>query len=186
MSLRNRELNSTSRPSITQGANRSRLQLQRRSPQSDFDSQGTLREFSEGDTEQNNGPIYAALARVYRSISEHPIALDYAQRALEQFRQAGEWRGLAEAYFGIGLAQVQEGDYEGALENLQQALKLTGDHPASYTLGKIYANMAGVCWFLKRPQEGIRYLEKAIGYYERTDHKANAANGYNNLGINLI
>lgn len=145
-----------------------------------------LREFSENDSEHNLGPIYAALARVYRSISEHPIALDYAQRALEHFRQTGEWRGLAEAYFGIGLAQVQEGDHEGALENLQQALKLTGGHPASYTLGKIYANMAGVCWFLKRPQEGIRYLEKAIAYYERTDHKANAANGYNNLGINLI
>ena len=147
---------------------------------------GTLREFSETGAEQNLGPIYAALARVYRSISEYPIALDYAQRALESFRQAGEWRGLAEAYFGIGLAQVQEGNYEGALENLQQALQLTGDHPASYALGKIYANMAGVCWFLKRPQEGIRYLEKAIGYYERTDHKANAADGYNNLGINLI
>jgi hydrogenase-4 transcriptional activator len=147
---------------------------------------GALKEFSEADAEQHLGPIYSALARVYRSISEHPIALDYAQRALEHFRQAGEWRGLAEAYFGIGLAQVQEGDHEGALENLQQALKLTGDHPASYTLGKIYANMAGVCWFLKRPQEGIRYLEKAIAYYERTDHKTNAANGYNNLGINLI
>jgi DNA-binding NtrC family response regulator/tetratricopeptide (TPR) repeat protein len=147
---------------------------------------GALREFSETDAEPNNGPIYAALARVYRSINEHPIALDYAQRALEHFRQDGEWRGLAEAYFGIALAQIQEGDYETSLENLQQALKLTGDHPASYTLGKIYANMAGVCWFLKRPQEGVRYLEKAIGYYERTDHKANAANGYNNLGINLI
>jgi len=152
---------------------------------------GALREPAENDgehasPEHNNGPVYAALARVYRSISEHPIALDYAQRALEHFRLAGEWRGLSEAYFGIGLAQIQEGDYEVALENLQQALKLTGDHPASYTLGKIYANMAGVCWFLKRPQEGIRYLEKAIGYYERTDHKASAANGYNNLGINLI
>ena len=147
---------------------------------------GALRESPETDPERSLGPIYAALARVYRSISEHPIALDYAQRALEHFRQSGEWRGLAEAYFGIGLAQVQEGDYEGALENLQQALKLTGDHPASYNLGKIYANMAGVCWFLKRPQEGIRYLEKAIAYYERTDHKATAANGYNNLGINLI
>ncbi len=147
---------------------------------------GALREFSDSDEEPENGPIYAALARVYRSISEYPIALDYAQRALEHFRQVGEWRGLSEAYFGIGMAQIQEGDYEAALENLQQALKLTGDHPASYTLGKIYANMAGVCWFLKRPQEGVRYLEKAIGYYERTDHKANAANGYNNLGINLI
>jgi hydrogenase-4 transcriptional activator len=46
--------------------------------------------------------------------------------------------------------------------------------------------MAGACWFLKRPQEGIDYLKKAITYYERTDHKTNAANGYNNLGINLI
>ena len=147
---------------------------------------GALREFAETDPEQNKGPIYAALARVYRSITEYPIARDYAQRALEHFRQTGEWRGLAEAYLGIGLADLQEGDYEASLENLQQALKLIGDHPASYTLGKIYANMAGACWFLKRPQEGIRYLEKAISYYERTDHKGNAANGYNNLGINLI
>ncbi|MDQ5844130.1 MAG: sigma 54-interacting transcriptional regulator [Acidobacteriota bacterium] len=146
---------------------------------------GALRE-SESESEQNLGPIYAALARVYRSISEYPIALDYAQRALEHFRQAGEWRGLAEAYFGIALAEVQEGDYEAGLDNLQQALKLTGDHPASYILGRIYSNMAGVCWFLKRPQEGIRYLEKAISYYERTDHKGSAADGYNNLGINLI
>ncbi|MGH9871151.1 MAG: sigma 54-interacting transcriptional regulator [Pyrinomonadaceae bacterium] len=147
---------------------------------------GTLRECSATDTETSNGPIYAALARVYRSITEYPIARDYAQRALEQFRQTGEWRGLAEAYFGIALADLQEGAYEASLENLQQALKLIGEHPASYTLGKIYSNMAGACWFLKRPQEGVRYLEKAISYYERTDHKGNAANGYNNLGINLI
>ena len=65
-------------------------------------------------------------------------------------------------------------------------MKLIGDHPAPYLLGKIYSNMAGACWFLKRPQEGIRYLEKAIGYYERTEHKASAALGYNNLGINLM
>ena len=143
-----------------------------------------LRDFS--DTETKLGPIYAALARVYRSISEFPIAHDYAQRALEQFRQTGEWRGLAQAYFGIAVADLQEGNYESGLENFEQALKLIGDRPASYTLGRIYANMAGACWFLKRPHEGIRYLEKAIAYYERTDHKTSAADGYNNLGINLI
>src|SRR5687768_11830401 len=147
---------------------------------------GALREFSESGTEQDLGPIYAALSRVYRSITEHPIARDYSQRALEHFRQTGQWRGLAEAYSGIALADIQEGDYEAALGNLQQALKLIGDHPASYLLGRIYSDMAGACWFLKRPQEGIRYLEKAITYYERTDHKGSAANGYNNLGINLI
>src|SRR5215813_1377593 len=145
----------------------------------------TLRDYAESGA-ANLGHIYTALSRIYRSISEYPIARDYAQRALEQFRQSGEWRGLAESYFGVGVADIQEGHYEAGLENLEQALKLIGDRPAAYVLGRTYANMAGACWFLKRPQEGIDYLKKAITYYERTDHKTNAADGYNNLGINLI
>ncbi len=144
-----------------------------------------LRDYSDTGTVKL-GHIYAALSRTYRTISEYPIARDYAQRALESFRQSGDWRGLAESYFGVGVADIQEGNYESGLENLGQALKLIGDRPAAYVLGRTYANMAGACWFLKRPQEGIDYLKKAIDYYERTDHKTNAADGYNNLGINLI
>src|SRR5215218_7921007 len=145
----------------------------------------TLRDYAESGA-VNLGHIYAALSRTYRTISEYPIARDYAQRALESFRQSGDWRGLAESYFGIGVADIHEGNYESGLENLEQALKLIGDHPAAYVLGRTYSNMAGACWFLKRPQEGIDHLKKAITYYERTDHKTNAADGYNNLGINLI
>jgi hydrogenase-4 transcriptional activator len=144
----------------------------------------TLRGLAEEGAEV--GAVYTALARVYRSISEYPIARDYSHRALESYRQTGDWRGLAETYFGLAAADLHEGHYEASLQNFGQALKLVGDHPASFLLGKIYSNMAGACWFLKRPQEGIRYLEKAIGYYERTDHKNNAADGYNNLGMNLL
>jgi DNA-binding NtrC family response regulator/tetratricopeptide (TPR) repeat protein len=144
----------------------------------------TLRDLPEEGAEV--GAAYAALARVYRSISEYPIARDYSRRALESYRESGDWRGLAESYFGLGSADIQEGLHEQSLENFGQALKLAGDHPASFLLGRIYSNMAGACWFLKRPQEGIRYLEKAIGYYERTDHKKSAANAYNNLGMNLV
>src|SRR5690349_22049645 len=147
--------------------------------------QSALRDHSETGA-INLGHIYAALARTYRSITEYPIARDFAQRALESFRQNGDWRGLADSYFGAGVADIHEGNYEAGLENLEQALKLIGDRPAAYVLGRTYANMAGACWFLKRPQEGIDYLKKAITYYERTDHKTNAADGYNNLGINLI
>src|SRR5687767_3861751 len=147
--------------------------------------QATLREYAESGA-ANLGPIYAALSRTYRSISEYPIARDFAQRALESFRQSGEWRGLADSYFGVGVADIHEGNYESGLENLEQALKLIGDRPAAHLLGRTYANMAGACWFLKRPQEGIDHLKKAITYYERTDHKTNAADGYNNLGINPI
>jgi hydrogenase-4 transcriptional activator len=145
-----------------------------------------LRDVTEKGNEEQRGSVYLALARVYRSISEHQIARDHATKALEHFRREGSWRGMAESYFGIAFVDMQSGDYEACLNNFEQALKLVGDHPATYLLGKIYTNMAGGCWFLKRPHEGIRFLEKAIGYYERTDHKANAADGYNNLGINLI
>jgi DNA-binding NtrC family response regulator/tetratricopeptide (TPR) repeat protein len=145
-----------------------------------------LRDTPETITPAQTGAIYAALARVYRNINEYNIARDHSQKALEHYRATGDWRGLAEAYFGLALADLSEGHYEASLENFEQALKLVGDHPAPYLLGRIYANMSGSCWFLKRPQEGIRYLEKAIGYYERTEHKANAALGYNNLGINLM
>jgi DNA-binding NtrC family response regulator/tetratricopeptide (TPR) repeat protein len=145
-----------------------------------------LRETSESGANTQMGAIYVALARIYRSINEYPIAHDYAQRALEHYRNSGDWRGLAESYFAIAVADMLEGNYEAALDNNEQALKLVGDYQAPYLLAKIYNNMAGVCWFLKRPQEGIRHLEKSISYYERTEHKANAADGYNNLGINLI
>ncbi|MDX6270364.1 MAG: hypothetical protein QOD28_1587 [Acidobacteriota bacterium] len=146
----------------------------------------TLREATDHGGGAQVGSVYVALARVYRTINEYTIARDHAQKALEHFRGTGDWRGLAEAYFAIALAELFEGSYEPALNNLEQSLKLVGDHPAPYLLGKIYTNMAGVCWFLKRPHDGIKYLETAISYYERTEHKANAADGYNNLGIHLI
>ena len=132
------------------------------------------------------GAAYTALARVYRTITEYPIARDYSQRALDCYRQTGDWRGLAETYFGLASADIPEGKYEAAIQNFSQTIQLVGDHPASYLLGRTYSNMAAACYLQKRPNDGIRYLEKAISYYERTDHKANAAEAYNNLAINLI
>ncbi|MBC7929162.1 MAG: tetratricopeptide repeat protein, partial [Rubrivivax sp.] len=144
-----------------------------------------LRDTPESGADAARGAVYAALVRVYRSINEYPISRDYAQRSLEHYRQTGDWRGMAEAYVGLALADMLQGSYEASLAYSEQAAQLIGDHPAPYLLGRIYANMAGACWFLKRPHDGIRHLERAIGYYERTEHKSNAALGYNNLGINL-
>lgn len=135
--------------------------------------------------EYSAGMVYAALARAYRRISEYAIARDYSQQALDLYRKSGDWRGLAEAYFGIALSDHSEGQHEPALEKFEQALKLIGDHQATFLLGKIYSNMAGVCFNLKRPHEGISYLEKAVDYYEHSDHQMMAAIAYNNLGINL-
>ncbi|MCA1555096.1 MAG: sigma 54-interacting transcriptional regulator [Acidobacteria bacterium] len=141
---------------------------------------------SEAGADARLGDIYAALSRVYRSINEYSIARDHTNKSLEYFRRTGDWRGLAEGYFGLAMADAHEGLYEAALENFEQAVQLIGDHPAPFLLGKIYNNIAGAYWFLRRPHDGIRALEKAVDYHEQTEHKDNAATGYNNLGINLM
>jgi DNA-binding NtrC family response regulator/tetratricopeptide (TPR) repeat protein len=149
--------------------------------------QAELRASTEqGGSDARTGNIYTALARVYRSISEYSIARDHNNKALEQFRRAGDWRGMADGYFGLGMADAHEGAWEKTLENFEQAIQLIGDKPAPFMLGKLYSNAAAAYWWLKRPHEGIRALEKAIAYNERTEHKDNAATAYNNLGINLL
>jgi hydrogenase-4 transcriptional activator len=146
-----------------------------------------LRAATERDgTDAQLGDTYAALARVYRSINEYSIARDHSNKALEHYRHTGDWRGLAEGYFGLAMADSHEGLYERAVENFEQAVQLIGERTAPYMLGKIYNNIAGAYWFLKRPHDGIRALEKAVTYYETTEHKDNAATGFNNLGINLM
>jgi DNA-binding NtrC family response regulator/tetratricopeptide (TPR) repeat protein len=142
-------------------------------------------------TEQNGsdartGNVYTALARVYRSISEYSIARDHNNKALEHYRRAGDWRGLAECYFGLGMADAHEGQWEKTLENFEQAIQLIGERSAPFMLGRLYTNAAAAYWWLQRPHEGIRALEKAVAYNERTEHKDNAVNAYNNLGINLM
>ncbi|MDT5294890.1 MAG: hypothetical protein QOJ76_1770, partial [Acidobacteriota bacterium] len=144
-----------------------------------------LRESPDSAPDAQAGMAYNALASVYRNINEYTIAREHGTKALEHFRHTGDWRGLAEGCFGMALAELFEGSYEAALEHFEHTLKLIGERPASYLLGKIYNNMAGACWFLRRPHEGIRLLEKAVTHFERYDHKANAVNGYNNLGNNL-
>ena len=144
-----------------------------------------LRDAPEAGADAARGAIYLALARAYRSIDEHRIARDHAEKSLEHYRRAGDWRGMAEGYNVLAILDSQQGRYGPALNHSEQAAKLIGNRPAPHLLGKIYANMAGSCWFLRRPHDGIRHLEKAIRYYERTEHKGNAALGYNNLGINL-
>ena len=136
--------------------------------------------------DEQAAPVYTALARLYRSINESSIARDYSQKALQVYRQTGDWRGLAEGYFGVALADHKEGQNQSALENFNHALKLIGDHPATFLLGKVYSNMAGVCWHMRRPKDGIAYLEKAIEYYEHSDHQMMAAIAHNNLGLNLM
>ncbi len=145
----------------------------------------TLKKASEYNLPHLAGFINTGLARVYRRLNEYPICRDFAEKALDNFREQGNWLGMAEAYREIANSLHQEGNSDKALESFQLGIKIIGDNSAPFMLGKLYTDMSGAYWFLRRPQEGIECLEKSIEFFDRTEHALNSVIAYNNLGINL-
>jgi len=144
-----------------------------------------LEEARAGSLNQSFGAIYVAFSRVYRKLNEFPISRDHAEKALDYYRENGDWRGMAESYQGIATAYHQEGNSEKSLEFFLLAIQIIGERNAPFLLGKIYSDMSGAYWFLRRPQDGIACLEKSIKFFEQTEHKVQATAAYNNLGLHL-
>ncbi len=145
-----------------------------------------LEEAKAVDIHRIYGEIYIALSRVYRKLNECPIARDHAQKALNSYREDGDWFGMAESYRETAVAFSQEGNSEKAIENFQYSIKIIGTRKAPFILGKIYSDMSGAYWFLRQPKEGIDCLEKSIKFFQQTEHRIQSIQALNNLGINLI
>lgn len=132
------------------------------------------------------GSIEIGLARVYRKLNETPICRGYAESSLNHLRITGDWLGMAEAYREIAISYHQEGDSEKALEYFNLGLQIVGDRSAPFMLGKLYTDMSGAFWFLRRSKEGIECLEKSIEFFDQTEHVLNSIIAYNNLGIHQL
>ena len=132
------------------------------------------------------GTVDIALARVYRKLSEFPICRDFAEKALDHFREDANWLGMAEAYREVANSYHQEGNSEKSLKSFELGIQIIGEHSAPFMLGKLYTDMSGAYWFLRRPLEGVACLEKSIRFFDQTAHALNTVIAYNNLGINLI
>jgi tetratricopeptide (TPR) repeat protein len=133
-----------------------------------------------------SGSIDIGLARVYRKLNECSISRDYAEKSLNYFREHGDWLGIAEAYREIALSYHQEGNSQKSLEYFDLGIQIIGERSAPFMLGKLYTDMSGAYWFLRRPQDGVACLEKSIEFFDRTEHVLNSVIAYNNLGINLV
>lgn len=131
------------------------------------------------------GKIHTALARVYRKLSEYSIARDYAAKGLAEYREAGDWRGMAQAYYTTAIAYYYEGRGEEAIDGFKQVISIIGDRQAPFLLGITYSDLAGCYWLQQQPHKGIECLVKSIDFFKKTEHKVHAIGAYNNLGLNL-
>src|SRR3712207_9593572 len=130
--------------------------MMRRPPKSPlFPYTAPFRSARAAQSSAQRGALTLEMARVYRRITEPPIARGHSERSLEYYRLTGDWRGMAEAYFAIAMAEFYEGNYEAAIENFEHSHKLVGDRPAAYMLGRIYGNLAGAHWYLRSEERRV-------------------------------
>lgn len=146
----------------------------------------TLQKAEDGAIRHLYGRIHVSLARVYRWLNEYPIARGYAERSLEFFRGDGDWLGMAEAYREIANSLHHEGDSEKAIEMFDLGIKIIGDNSVPFMLGRLYTDMSGAYWFLRKPHDGIACLKKSIAFFNQTEHILNSMIAYNNMGIHLV
>ena len=97
----------------------------------------TLEKAQENELTHLSGSIDIALARVYRKLNEYPISRDYAEKALNYFRENGNWLGMAEAYREIANSYHQEGNSENVARIFRSRHQ---DHRR--TLGPVHARKA--------------------------------------------
>ncbi len=96
------------------------------------------------DTHYQLGAAYLVLALPASGGAPDP---EFLEKATAQFERALELReDMPEALIGLGNVRIQEGNYEAAVELLQQAIDLTtGLSPqAYYALGEAYAKSGDV------------------------------------------
>ena len=61
-----------------------------------------LEQAKEANLSQTFGKIYVAFSRVYRKLNECPIARDHAEKALDYYRESGDWKGMAGGLYQPG------------------------------------------------------------------------------------
>ena len=132
------------------------------------------------------GRIFVSLSRAYRLMGENVIAREMSEKSLTNYRETGNWRGMVQAYVSLSNIVGQEGKWEEFIEFCLQILQIIGDKSDTYWLGRVYSDLGGAYYMLRRPHEGIACLERATKYFEKTEHHANAISAHNNLGLNLM
>jgi DNA-binding NtrC family response regulator/tetratricopeptide (TPR) repeat protein len=132
------------------------------------------------------GACFFGLGRAYRNFSEIRIARDHYTSALKHYRRTGDWRRLAESYINIGYITAYEGDYQGGVNSLSQALTIIGDKDEHDLLGRAYMYIAIGYDHLGSTGRALASWEKCIDHFSRAGNASYLAINRNNFADKLI
>ncbi len=132
------------------------------------------------------GACYVGLGRAYRVVSELRIARDHYSSALEHYRIVGNWRELAESYVNIAYVNAREGEYQSALNSINQALTIIGNREEHELLGRAYMYTGITYDHLEATAKAIESFEKSLYHFRNAGNDLYLAIVQNNFAEALM
>jgi len=123
------------------------------------------------------------LNRHYVDIGPQPRSKDFGDNALALAAKLNFKKGLAIAYFNIGLYNGQQSNYAEALKNFQTALKIDReiDNKKGIANDCVIIGLAYTHW--GNYPVSLNYFFAALRIYEKIGYKLGIADSYNKIGI---
>lgn len=144
-----------------------------------IDSLINLLDEENADTLQVNILIKLSGAYTYVNSAE---AQRYANKALEVGKKLAYKTGVANAYRSIGLVYSEMGNFDQAIKNYLQGLKLAENIKDPHIRANIFLNIGTVYSKLKDFAKAKAYYQRALTIYQKTNDQNLIATSYNNLG----
>ena len=124
-------------------------------------------------------------SKINEKLGDLEGALSDADKALDHFRDAADWRGMAWSYYQMGKLGLAEGRAKKALDYFNLAIQMVGENSAPVVLGRVFADMAGAYWFQNEAKKGVECLEKAVEFFTQTENQLQQIFAFNDLGASL-
>jgi signal transduction histidine kinase len=125
---------------------------------------------------------YTNLSIIYRRLSIHDRALEYALKAYRLWTEEGDAQGICSATNNIGLLYKRLNRNGEAMEYFQKCLEKAREDNVKTYIATALNNMADLLGVAQKYETAIAYSREAISIYEKTNNLSGLLGCYKNLG----
>jgi tetratricopeptide (TPR) repeat protein len=125
---------------------------------------------------------YHNLGVVAEEQRQFDTAINYYQKALKIYEEAGDWHSAASDYHQLGIVAQKQRQFDAAIEYYQKALKIYEDSGDLRNAASEYHQQGRVAEEQQQFDTAIEYYQKALKIYEDSGDLRNAASDYHQLG----
>jgi tetratricopeptide (TPR) repeat protein len=142
-----------------------------------------LLSLNDPSVDNNVAVAYHQLGIVAEEQRQFGTAIDYYQKALEIFEEAGDWHSAASDYHQLGIVAQEQRQFDTAIEYYQKALKIRESAGDLHRAANQYHQLGIVAQEQRQFDTAIEYYQKALKIREDAGDWHNAASDYHNLGV---